>query len=350
MKTFKIFILLLFFQLQSYAVDKYLVSGGTGNYNSTTNWSLTDGGLSGAPVPSSSDNVYLTAASSGAGLTVNVSSAALSFICTGYTGTLTVSSGLTVSGSVTLGSGMTIAGTNILTINGAANLLSNGKVWSGGLTLNAPSLTVTFDDNWTISGSFVNQGNNVTINGSIAYIGGNYTWNNGSTTSSTTQFSLNGTGTWSGVGSCSNSTTINTTGVITITSANFRTGTLTYTSGTTITAGGTLNIPSNAILNTDGLIWNNITLTAAGTTVTLTGNLIVSGALTSTGSTNASKNAFTAAATKNISLSQGGTQDLSYVNFTNIAATGKTLCTYKGTITTCTNVRLLPTEVQTISY
>ena len=32
--------------------NRYWVSGGTGNWNSTTNWSTTSGGLSGATVPS----------------------------------------------------------------------------------------------------------------------------------------------------------------------------------------------------------------------------------------------------------------------------------------------------------
>jgi len=49
----------LFLSLYLNAASRYLVSGGNGNANSTTNWSATDGGSSGASFPTSSDDVFL---------------------------------------------------------------------------------------------------------------------------------------------------------------------------------------------------------------------------------------------------------------------------------------------------
>ena len=51
--------------------DRYWV-GGTGSWNSTTKWSATSGGASGASVPTSADNAIFNAASSVSGYTVTV--------------------------------------------------------------------------------------------------------------------------------------------------------------------------------------------------------------------------------------------------------------------------------------
>ena len=51
--------------------DRYWV-GGSGSWNSTTKWSATSGGTSGASVPTSADNAIFNAASSAAHYTVTV--------------------------------------------------------------------------------------------------------------------------------------------------------------------------------------------------------------------------------------------------------------------------------------
>ena len=98
---------------------RFLVPGGDGQWNSTTNWSATSGGASGASFPVAADTVTFDINSANAPMTVNVASACLSFTASNYTGTLTVSNTLTVSGTtntgnITLSAGMTITGTGTI--------------------------------------------------------------------------------------------------------------------------------------------------------------------------------------------------------------------------------------------
>lgn len=65
-----IFLFLIGLLNPAFAADRYWV-GGTGNWSDNTNhWSATDGGAPGASLPTSSDNVFFTAASSGAAYAV----------------------------------------------------------------------------------------------------------------------------------------------------------------------------------------------------------------------------------------------------------------------------------------
>jgi hypothetical protein len=279
------------------------ISNTGGNYNSTSTW------VEGA-VPTSADDVVATATSGQ--LTVNVSSAAKSVNFTNYTNTLTMDATLTVSGNVTLVSAMTINGTGLLTISVTAptapSLTSNGKTWPNSLTLNSNGTTYTFADAWTIggnltlsgtNGSIITLGNNLTVGGNVVYtytatansqingadyllnIGGNFTMNQ--TTgilSGTATIVMNGTGTFSmsavTSGYLKNNLTFNTTGTITISGAiRYSTGTMTYTAGNIVTTGSTLYLVGSSTLNTNGIVWNNIT--NANVTTTLTSNLTASG-------------------------------------------------------------------------
>ena len=105
--------------------NRFWVTGGTGNWNSTTNWSTTTGGASGASVPGVAD-IALLDASSGAGtVTLNISPDILSMNNTGFTGTLafgTNTISVNSTGTVFTGStAMTVTGTPqiILTNNSA---------------------------------------------------------------------------------------------------------------------------------------------------------------------------------------------------------------------------------------
>jgi hypothetical protein len=105
--------------------NKYWVTGGTGNWNSTTNWSLLSGGVSGAPVPSTIDAVILDASSGAGSVTLDVSPDIQTLTMTGFTGTLafgTNTISLNSTGTVFTGvSTMTVTGTPqiILTNNSA---------------------------------------------------------------------------------------------------------------------------------------------------------------------------------------------------------------------------------------
>lgn len=113
--------------------DRYWV-GGTDNWDGTagTKWSTTDGGAGGAAVPTSADDVYFTASSTGTCTISAGNTGCKSLICTGFTGTLAGSAALTVSGGLTLASGMTYSYTGTMTFDATS---TGWTITSAGLTL-----------------------------------------------------------------------------------------------------------------------------------------------------------------------------------------------------------------------
>lgn len=97
---------------------RFWVSGGTGNWSSTTNWSATSGGASGASVPGSSDTA-----------TFNSSSGA---------GTATIDSSVTIQ-TLTIGifNGTLAFGTNTISVNSTGTIFSNS---SSGLSVTGTPL------------------------------------------------------------------------------------------------------------------------------------------------------------------------------------------------------------------
>ena len=67
---------------------RFWVTGGTGNWNSTTNWSATTGGASGASVPGSADTATFNASSGSGTATLDISPTVQVLTMTGFTGTL----------------------------------------------------------------------------------------------------------------------------------------------------------------------------------------------------------------------------------------------------------------------
>lgn len=272
---------------------RFLVSGGTGNWNSTTNWSATSGGASGASFPTVADDVVIDGNSVNTNLTINVLSACLSLSATSYTGTVTFTAALSNSGNLTLASGMTFAGaSNLILINGGS-VQTNGKVISVPFFFQGTSKTYTLLDDLVVSALFTCNGSTLTtINNS----GGNIKLNSGytqttvATVNGTASLTFQGTGTWTSTLATNVlrlNTTINTSGTITLaTNVGYNTGTLTYTAGTVITAGNTLTIGANTTLNTSGMgtttnAWNNISPTTSGVIITLTSDLYGTGTLQS---------------------------------------------------------------------
>ena len=384
---------------------RYLVTGGTGNWNSTTNWSATSGGASGASFPTASDDVVMDNNSHSAGLTVNTNSACLSFSASpSYTGTLTATNQITSSGNVTLGSGMTISGVGILTFTNASNptLTSHGKTWTGALNMNLTG-TFTFADDWTVNGLITLTTS--TYNGSNLKANGGVTLQGGGNCAGTTTLQFVGAGTFT-----TSTTTLqlnvvfNLSGTLSIVGAtfNYNTGTMTYTAGTISLPGGhTLAITLNTTLNTSGIIWININFNNNTTqTLTLSSLLTCTGTLTVNNGAAATSNfggtagfnvgtftittattprfvALTAGITYIITgniniayfstshtkissltpgskailtLQQGATQDIGYCDATDIdSSAGQTFWTYKGTIATSFNWNLLPVQPKMVS-
>src|SRR5690606_28916144 len=114
--------------------DRYLVA--TGDWNNTATWSDSSGGSPGSSFPVAGDNVFCDANSGASVLTVNVASACLGFNCTGFTGTLAGTSGLSVGGSLTLGAGMTLTYSGAISFTATSTghtITTNGVALGGGV-------------------------------------------------------------------------------------------------------------------------------------------------------------------------------------------------------------------------
>jgi hypothetical protein len=273
--------------------NRFWVGGGTGNYNSTTNWSASSGGASGASVPTTVDAIFFNASSGSGAVNINVNSNCLSINLTGFAGSFVFANNLSVVGTslvFNVGS-YTVTGAGFLIFansNAVFSITSNGTVWGGNLQLGNISPTVNLVDNLSVAGNLqltssgvlTLNSNNITVGGGLSILGS-------SVILGTSNIILNGTGTWSNTSTTAirNNLTINTAGTITIGNVYYNTGALTYTAGTVVTAGSTLNINGNTTLTTNGIVWNNIT--AAGA-LTLGSNLTLTGTLSKPSSSNLS--------------------------------------------------------------
>lgn len=305
-----------------FGANRYLVSGGDGNWNSTSNWSGSSGGSSGASYPVAGDVVVIDANSGNANLTVNVTSACASIaFANAYTGTFTMDAVLTTSSTVTLGSGMTITGTSSWTMNTSATITSAGKSFPA-LNLGGTSQTFTLADALTITGLLTLNGTTATTfsgaygitcgsltftNNKTVTLSGNLTSTgtttntpsttlNGAFTLSTTGLTATGTlagttaikltgGTWSGTGAISNSPFTFDGNTTVSGSVAYNSGNLVYSSGTITTSGSTLNCAANTTFNCAVISWDNVLLSGTSKTFTLSAALNISGTLTLSGTT-----------------------------------------------------------------
>jgi hypothetical protein len=325
--------------------DRYWVAGGTGNYNSTTNWSATSGGASGATVPGAADNVFFNAASGAGTATINVASNCLNLNLTGFTGTIVFNANWAINGTIfNLGTGgYTInASTFLLALNSSMTITSNGTTWTG--TLSVGAITVTLADNLTINGACkLNQ--IATLNGNTLNINGSLTHSANGVVSGTTTIVFTGTGTWNhtNTGALRNNVTINTAGTLTLgTNVYYNTGTLTYVAGTVVTTGSTLNIGAATTLNTNGISWNNIT-TSGAATITLSSNLTLTGTLTITaGSTSFVLGAFSLISTNaNLTIGTSGTFTMpANQTFKTLSTTGAGIAINSNTLTITENLTI----------
>lgn len=166
--------------------NRYWV-GGTATWDGTagTKWATTSGGAGGASVPTSTDDVFFDGNSGANTVTIGITSGAKSINCTGFTGTLTGTSAITVFGDVTLVSGMTFTHTGTKTISGTATIITAGKTF-GALTIDWPGITVSLGDainlgnfNLTVTaGTFTTTASNYSVTAArITLQGGTLTLN-----------------------------------------------------------------------------------------------------------------------------------------------------------------------------
>ena len=234
--------------------NRYWV-GGTASWDGTagTKWSATSGGGGGASVPTSADDVFFDANSTGTVTIATGNTGAKSITCTGFTGTIAGSAAITVSGSITLVAGMSYTHSGTVTINATATLTTAGKTFSG-LTINGSGITVTLGDALNIStrtltvtqGTFTTSASNYAIIAGIVNISG----------STTRTVTLNGS---------------------TITLSNASPWTATTTTNLTFNANTSTISLSNAsaAFNGGGLTYNNVSFTS-----TTAGNPTINGANT----------------------------------------------------------------------
>jgi hypothetical protein len=276
------------------------------DWNTASNWSLTDGGGATGAVPTAADDAYFT--SNSGNCTISTASrVCLTLIFSGvgagnYTGTFTLNNTLTVSGNITLSSGMTFAGTSTITINANSTITSNTKVFPCNITISG-ARTITLGDDVYVTGNISTTGavgNTVTFNNNTLYVAGNFgTFNIGMIITNNSNVVMNGTGTFSvstafsatirGTGTFS----FDTTGTITILTSTFFAGvggkTIQYVSGNVIvprgnvlgliiSGSGTLSVNLKGIINKGGV------LLASQGTISLLSDLEIDGGTVTFGS------------------------------------------------------------------
>lgn len=280
--------------------NRYWV-GGSGTWDATTNtnWSGTSGGTGGTvAAPTAADAVFFDGNSGTGTATIVTGALALSIDCTGYTGAIGGSGNITVSGSITLVTGMTWSHTGSLTINAASTLTSAGKTFAA-ITKTTAATTLTLADNLTSTGTITLTNGTLDINSKTFSAA---VFSSANTNTRTLAFgasgvlSLTGTGivfttaTGGGTFSTSGSKTVNVTSTGS-TAISFLTGAITqanavdinFTGGTyALTLGGTnrnVNFTGFAgSLNNQSRDWvgnvifsTGMTITAGGTANTFSG-------------------------------------------------------------------------------
>lgn len=192
--------------------NRYWV-GGTAAWDGTagSKWALTSGGAGGQAVPTAADDVFFDAASGAVTCTLSATANCKSLTFTGFTGTFTGSSNITVSGNVTLVAGMTFTHTGTFTFDSTTTLITAGKSFSA-VTLNSTSSNVTLGDAFTSTSIF-----------GITVTQGTFTTNNYAVTITTLDLSSASTR-----------------------AVNFGSSTITFTSASTVLCGANTNLTFNA--------------------------------------------------------------------------------------------------------
>lgn len=253
---------------------RYLVSGGTGNWNSTTNWSATSGGSSGASFPVAGDDVFFDVNSLNANITVNVASACATLTCSNYTGNLTFTSTLTTTGNLVFSTGMTTSGAGSLSVGAGTtfSITSNGVVLRN-FTGVSPTITLN-DDLSVLSFNKTGASGTFTINGFKVFVSGNLGCVSTSITG-TTEIVITSNCTISGIGRINTPITFNSTGTITFPASYFLSagGVITYTTGTVVPP-TTLIVSGSRSFDTNGMAWNTFISEGSGSqTITLVSKL-----------------------------------------------------------------------------
>jgi hypothetical protein len=277
----------------------FTCNGSTINTNSISSTSIVSGFITGTTkiVLTGTGTVSFPAGWSGYmsnNIDINSTSTTFASNFRYQTGTITYIAGtidasactLVLTNSTTLNTGTLlwagITTTTTLTLTLASNLNANGTFFVAGtstLTISGAFVvnTGTLNLGGTSTGPTLNAG---TINTSSLT---STTLTSGIVTG-TTKIILVGTGTvsfpatWSG--SITNNIDINSASTTFVNNFRYSSRTIKYIAGTINTSASTLVLTGSCTMDTAGMGWNNITLTAVASTITLGSNLNCSGTLT----------------------------------------------------------------------
>ena len=145
--------------------NRYWVGGsGTWNIASTTNWSATSGGASGASVPTSSDNVIVDTNSGSPTITLGAGISCLSLTTTGATCIFSGTGTLRIYGNITLSSTTTWSATGLVTIVSSSTITTNGVTIGSGITFNAVGGTLILGSALSLGATKTFSFNNGTLN------------------------------------------------------------------------------------------------------------------------------------------------------------------------------------------
>lgn len=393
---------------------RYWVTGGTGATNSTTNWSTTSGGASGASVPVSTDDAIFDSNSGTGIVTINATLSVLNFDSTNFGGTFAGSSLIAMNGgTLKWGAGVTINWSGNIscgTGSSGTSFTSNGKQIVGTIIIATgfpnPG-TLNFIDTFKCGCiQHVTAAGVLNLDGADIHLIGNaitFSATSGRTIQGTSHIYLKTTNaalTISMTGRIKNSITIDATNPITQTSGiNIEGGTWNYLSGTWNHAGNPISIYADTTLDLAGMTIGRI-LTGAAATCTLnslldvaadiqyslatgfifagaygfrcatlthnasaTGRVITLSAgaeyfvtssldlISGAATSKPSIKSGTPGTRAKLTLSQGVTIDSAYCDFTDIdAGNGATICTYNGVVSNCINVQNIPKQLQTTIY
>ena len=245
---------------------RYWVSGGTGAWNSTTNWSTASGGSSGASVPISTDSVVFDA-NSGTGNITIVAATTVAAVTITACSALTIISGATYAFSCT---GTMLYNSGTFTFEHTGGITLSVLTISSGLS----SGILTF-----------NNTGSVVVSSTTTYNGGDITFSNTTSVqlnSFTSALAADGTGTFL----VYNGTTFVTTGTMTFNGGNVVIGNSTNVTLNALTVSAndsfnTLQVNNYGTFTINGAFTYNggfVDIGSFGTTATLSSTLLINSA------------------------------------------------------------------------
>lgn len=253
------------------------------NWGTAGNWSL-------GTVPTISDGHTATFDAASPACTINGSAKSCQRLdMSAYVNTLTMTYNLNTNGNITFGSGMTISDAGTLTSQNNAQITTNGFVFPNSVSFLQGAATVTLVDDFTIQGN-LNIGTstaNLTINGNNIYLEGDFNATANRLILGTTvlNFVGNNDATFYSFSTIRNSITFNKGAAATLTLGTYvqyqGPGVLTYTAGiidcvtnnNQLLIGSSLSVGGSPIFNTNGMLWNKISI---GNTVVTYGCTLLS--------------------------------------------------------------------------